>query len=603
MRNRPFFLQLLYFVLPIYIIGWGIQYYFIGPFIERFYLDEAREHLTSKAHLIQSGIDTKRENISLQDFVKKSSSLSEIRITILDTNGVVLADSEENPGLMENHRGVNKREEIEVAIKKGIGNSQRYSTTINEDMLYVAILASVENSNIIIRTSESMQSLNTSINKARKRIVLISIIILIVIIPIVIITSRLITRPLFLIGKAAKKISKGDMMDPIPISQKSFFSGTEEISSITVALNDMAKELDKKIATITKEKNEQKNILNYINIIQYSMSEGLIAIDLENKISTINKAASSYLDIDRKKDIGKQYDKKIKNKAIKKIIKSILKKQRPITKEIRIGQMKKMFFTVNGKVLKDQKLKPVGCLIVMTDVTRLKQLEAMRRVFVANVSHELKTPITSIGGYIETAQKDISLKTKNEFLEKAIKQNNRLNSIIDDLLRLSRIEAIEDEDAFTLSTQKLLPIIEGSVEDIRESIKKYGIKVIIECSKDIYAKIDSQLMREALINLLENAIKYGVDNSTVIISVKRKSNKILIDIENKGEVIPEKERDRIFNRFYRVDKSRSKKTGGTGLGLAIVKHISIVHNGTIEVHKSDGNTTVFRLTLPVKKLS
>ena len=602
MRNRPLFLQLLYFVLPIYIIGWGIQYYFIGPFIERFYLDEAREHLTSKAHLIQSGIDTKREYVSLQDFVKKSSSLSEIRITILDTNGVVLADSEENPGSMENHRGVNKREEIEVAIKVGIGNSQRYSTTINEDMLYVAILASVENSNIIIRTSESMQSLNTSINKARKRIVLISIIILIVIIPIVIITSRLITRPLFLIGKAAKKISKGDMMDPIPISQKSFFSGTEEISSITVALNEMAKELDKKIATITKEKNEQKNILNYINIIQYSMSEGLIAIDLENKISTINKAASSYLDIDRKKDIGKQYDKKIKNKSIKKIIKSILKKQRPITKEIRIGQMKKMFFTVNGKVLKDQKLKPVGCLIVMTDVTRLKQLEAMRRVFVANVSHELKTPITSIGGYIETAQKDISLETKNEFLEKAIKQNNRLNSIIDDLLRLSRIEAIEDEDAFTLSTQKLLPIIEGSVEDIRENIKKYGIKVVIECSKDIYAKIDSQLMREALINLLENAIKYGVDNSTVIISVKRKSNKILIDIENKGEVIPEKERDRIFNRFYRVDKSRSKKTGGTGLGLAIVKHISIVHNGTIEVHKSDGNTTVFRLTLPVKKL-
>ena len=601
MRNRPLFLQLLYFVLPIYIIGWGVQYYFIGPFIEQFYLNETKEHLTSKAHLIQSGIDTKRENVSLQDFVKKSSKLSEIRITILDTNGVVLADSEEDPGSMENHRGINKREEIEVAIKKGIGSSQRYSTTINEHMLYVAILASVEGSHFIIRTSESMLSLNTSINKVRQRIVLISIIILIVIIPAVIIISRFITRPLFLIGKAAKKISKGDMFDPIPISQKSFFSGTEEISSITVALNEMAKELDKKIATITREKNEQKNILNYINIIQYSMSEGLIAIDLENKFSTINKAASSYLNIDRKKDIGKPYDKKIKNKAIKKIIKSILKKQRPITKEIRIGRMKKMFFIVNGKVLKDQKSKPVGCLIVMTDVTRLKQLEAMRRVFVANVSHELKTPITSIGGYIETAQGDIPLETKNEFLEKAIRQNNRLNSIIDDLLRLSRIEAIEDEDTFTLSTQKLLPIIESSVEDIRGEIKKYGIKVVIECSDDICAIIDSQLMREALINLIENAIKYGVDNSTVILSVKRKSNKILIDIENKGELIPEKERDRIFNRFYRLDKSRSKKTGGTGLGLAIVKHISIVHNGTIEVHKSDGDTTVFRLTLPVRK--
>ena len=589
--------------LPIYIIGWGFQYYFIGPFIERFYLDEAREHLTSKAHLIQSGIDTKRENVSLQDFVMKSSKLSEIRITILDTNGVVLADSEEDPALMENHRTVNKREEIEVAIKKGVGSSQRYSTTVNEDMLYVAILANIQNSSFIIRTSESMLSLNMGINTARQRIILISIIILIVIIPAVILTSRFITKPLFVIGKAAEKISKGDLLEPIPEFQNKIFPHTKEINSISTALNDMAKELNKKIKTITKEKNEQKNILNYINIIQYSMSEGLIAVDLNNKISAINKAAASYLGLHRKKDIGKTFDKRIKNKAIKKIIKSILKKQRPLTKEIRIGQLKKMFFTVNGKVLKDQKSKSVGCLIVMTDVTRLKQLEAMRRVFVANVSHELKTPITSIGGYIETAQGDIPLKTKNEFLEKAINQNNRLNSIIDDLLRLSRIEAIEDEDAFTLSTQKLLPIIEGSVEDIRENIKKYGIKVVIECSKDIYAKIDSQLMREALINLLENAIKYGVDNSTVIISVKRKSNKILIDIENKGEVIPEKERDRIFNRFYRVDKSRSKKTGGTGLGLAIVKHISIVHNGTIEVHKSDGNTTVFRLTLPVKKLS
>ena len=530
----------------------------------------------------------------------KSSKLSEIRITILDTNGVVLADSEEDPALMENHRTVNKREEIEVAIKKGVGSSQRYSTTVNEDMLYVAIFANIQNSSFIIRTSESMLSLNMGINTARQRIILISIIILIVIIPAVILTSRFITKPLFVIGKAAEKISKGDLLEPIPEFQNKIFPHTKEINSISTALNDMAKELNKKIKTITKEKNEQKNILNYINIIQYSMSEGLIAVDLNNKISAINKAAASYLGLHRKKDIGKTFDKRIKNKAIKKIIKSILKKQRPLTKEIRIGQLKKMFFTVNGKVLKDQKSKSVGCLIVMTDVTRLKQLEAMRRVFVANVSHELKTPITSIGGYIETAQGDIPLKTKNEFLEKAIRQNNRMNSIIDDLLRLSRIEALEDEDAFNLSIQNLLPIIEGSVEDIRENIKKYSIKIDIKCSEDISAKVDSQLMREALINLIDNAIKYGDESSTVLLSVKEKTKTVFIDIENRGSIIPEKERDRIFNRFYRIDKSRSKKTGGTGLGLAIVKHISIVHGGNIEVKKSDEASTIFRLTLPSK---
>ena len=598
MRNRPFFLQLLYFVLPVYIVGWGVQYYFIGPFIEKFYIEEARESLASKAYLIQSAINIKKSSIRLQDFVNASSELSEIRITIMDTTGKVFADSEEDPSLMENHRTGSKRQEIETAIKSGIGSAQRYSTTINEDMLYVAILVDQESRPIIIRTSNSMASLSISINEARERIILISIIILLVIIPVVIITSSFITRPLFLIGKAAKQISDGDMLKPVQIPKNKFFSNTEEISSISIALNEMADELNNRFKMITKEKNEQKDMLNYINIIQYSMSEGLIAIDLNNKISTINKAAASYLDLDRKKDIGKKFDNKIKNKSLKKIIKSILKKQRPFTKEIRIGKVKKMFFIVNGKMLKNQSSKPVGCLIVMTDVTRLKQLEAMRRVFVANVSHELKTPITSIGGYIETAQGDIPPETKNEFLEKAIAQNIRLNSIIDDLLRLSRIEAMQDEDTFTLSNQKILPVIEGSVEDIRETIKKYNAKVIVNCASEIYADIDSQLFREAIINLIENAIKYSDVNPEVILNVKEKTENIYIDVKNTGIVIPEKERNKIFNRFYRIDKSRSKKTGGTGLGLAIVKHISIVHNGNIWVYKSDKKSTVFRFTLP-----
>ena len=598
MRNRPFFLQLLYFVLPVYILGWGVQYYFIGPFIEKFYIEEARESLASKAYLIQSAINIKKSSIRLQDFVNASSELSKIRITIMDTTGKVFADSEEDPSLMENHRTGSKRQEIETAIKSGIGSAQRYSTTINEDMLYVAILVDQESRPIIIRTSNSMASLSISINEAREKIILISIIILLVIIPVVIITSSFITRPLFLIGKAAKQISGGDMLKPVQIPKNKFFSNTEEISSISIALNEMADELNKRFKMITKEKNEQKDMLNYINIIQYSMSEGLIAIDLNNKISTINKAAASYLDLDRKKDVGKKFDDKIKNKSLKKIIKSILKKQRPFTKEIRIGKVKKMFFIVNGKMLKNQSSKPVGCLIVMTDVTRLKQLEAMRRVFVANVSHELKTPITSIGGYIETAQGDIPPETKNEFLEKAIAQNIRLNSIIDDLLRLSRIEAMQDEDTFTLSNQKILPVIEGSVEDIRETIKKYNAKVIVNCANEIYADIDSQLFREAIINLIENAIKYSDVNPEVILNVKEKTENIYIDVKNTGSVIPEKERNKIFNRFYRIDKSRSKKTGGTGLGLAIVKHISIVHNGNIWVNKSDKKSTVFRFTLP-----
>ena len=601
MRNKPLFLQLLYFVLPIYIVGWGLQYYFIGPFIEKFYIEETREHLASKAYLIQSAINMKKSSVSLQDFVKESSELSEIRITIMDTTGKVFADSEEDPSLMENHRNQFKRKEIEQSIKNGLGVSQRYSTTINEDMLYVAILRDYNDSPFIIRTSESMKSLYVSIDRARNRIILISVIIMVIVIPSVIFVSSLITRPLFLIGKAAKKISAGDMQDPIPKLNNNWFSGTEEIHSIIIALNDMAAEIKSRIDAITLEKNEQKNILNFIRTIQRTMSEGLFTIDFKEKITSLNQAGADYLSLDRKNSIGKNYNKTIKDKSFKKIIKTIIRKKRSITKEVKIGKEKKYYFNVNGKILKDQNNKAVGCLLVMTDITKLKQLEAVRRVFVANVSHELKTPITSIAGYIETALDDIPTDTKNDFLRRSLNQTTRLNSIIDDLLRLSRIEALEDENTFSLLKQNLLAVIDGSIEDVSASLKKFNKKIIIECPKTLSAKIDAQLLREAINNLLENAIKYSFDDSIIYIKVKRKGGSINIDIINQGEPIPKESLDRIFQRFYRVDKSRSKMTGGTGLGLAIVKHIALVHNATIKVLKSNETNTVFRFSLPENK--
>jgi len=597
MRNKPLFLQLLIFVLPIYIIGFGVQYYFVGPFIERFRLDEVQRHLSKKANLISLSINSLSKETNLQEFVRKSGKNSNIRITIMDTNGVVFADSEKDPSLMENHRNQFKRKEIEQSIKNGLGVSQRYSTTINEDMLYVAILRDYNDSPFIIRTSESMKSLYVSIDRARNRIILISVIIMVIVIPSVIFVSSLITRPLFLIGKAAKKISAGDMQDPIPKLNNNWFSGTEEIHSIIIALNDMTTEIKSRIDAITLEKNEQKNILNFIRTIQRTMSEGLFTIDFKEKITSLNQAGADYLSLDRKNSIGKNYNKTIKDKSFKKIIKTIIRKKRSITKEIKIGKEKKYYFNVNGKILKDQDDKAVGCLLVMTDITKLKQLEAVRRVFVANVSHELKTPITSISGYIETALDDIPYDTKNDFLRKSLNQTTRLNSIIDDLLRLSRIEALEDENTFSLLKQNLLAVIDGSIEDVSASLKKFNKKIIIECPKTLSAKIDAQLFREAINNLLENAIKYSFDDSIIYIKVKRKNGSINIDIINQGEPIPKESLDKIFHRFYRVDKSRSKMTGGTGLGLAIVKHIALVHNATIRVLKSNKTNTVFRFSL------
>ena len=160
---------------------------------------------------------------------------------------------------------------------------------------------------------------------------------------------------------------------------------------------------------------------------------------------------------------------------------------------------------------------------------------------------------------------------------------------------------MQDDETFALSNQAILPIITGSIEDIRGTIKKYNAKVLCNCSEKINADIDPQLLRESLINLLENAIKYGDNNSSVTLTVKEKSNNILIDIENTGSIIPGKEHDRIFNRFYRVDKSRSKKTGGTGLGLAIVKNLANSLNGDVGVRNAPQKGSEFWFSLPVSK--
>jgi two-component system phosphate regulon sensor histidine kinase PhoR len=214
-----------------------------------------------------------------------------------------------------------------------------------------------------------------------------------------------------------------------------------------------------------------------------------------------------------------------------------------------------------------------GILITMTDVTFQKQLERLRQDFVANVSHELKTPITSMLGYMEIIQSsNIEGDKKHEFYGKVLNQTNRMNDIIDDLLRLSKIESQEEDSSIELVSMEIKAILEGSVDDVFDKAQKNNNRILIHCG-DIRANVDAQLLRED----------------------------VFIHIENSGQRIPDKHRDKIFQRFYRVDKSRDRKAGGTGLGLAIVKHIALVHGG--EVFVSDSKKDKCRFTISLPKIS
>ncbi len=327
-----------------------------------------------------------------------------------------------------------------------------------------------------------------------------------------------------------------------------------------------------------------------------SMTEGVLVIDNNKKILMINEPGISYLNIESDNPTGCFVDDTIKDENFQIFINTLIKTKKPQKKEIRIKKNMKRFFLVNGTILQGEKM---GALIVFSDITKLKQLEKIRQDFVANVSHELKTPITSIVGFLETVQqKNFPKEKRKSFLKKALKHSNRLNAIIDDLLWLSKIESMEDSESFDLTNQPLLGIINGAVDDIKSLKGMEDAKIEVSCDSSIELKADEQLLREAFINLLDNAIKYGDSKKKITITSNINKN-LVIKFHNYGIPIPKKYNERIFHRFYRIDKSRSRRQGGTGLGLAIVKHIIFVHGGEISVDSDKKLGTSFLIEIPV----
>jgi len=346
---------------------------------------------------------------------------------------------------------------------------------------------------------------------------------------------------------------------------------------------------------MAKELNRNK-IDDDTNFVLSNMTEGVLVVDKQKNIQMINKSGLTYLNIITSDPIGLKIDKAINDKNFQSYINELIESNTAQKREIRIKKNMDRFFLVNGTILHGPQS---GYLVVLSDITKLKQLEKIRQDFVANVSHELKTPITSIVGFLETVQQKGFPKDKRKsFLKKALKNSNRLNSIIDDLLWLSKIESMEDNNSFDLTTQNLYYIIHGAVNDFQTLMGKEDFFVEIKCDPSIQLNADEQLLREAFINLLDNAIKYGDPDQGISITVEMNAS-LIIQFQNHGEPIPEKYKDRIFQRFYRIDKSRSRRQGGTGLGLAIVKHIIFVHGGDISVTSDKVSGTKFLIEIPL----
>ena len=584
MNRRPLFKQLFFTFIPIVLIGIIALIVLVNQFTRNFYFSQTTNDLRSRAQLISLTINDKSLKSNLiQEYVDQASLTGDMRITIVRKDGVVFGDSHKNHRQMDNHKN---RPEIMEAIQFGEGTSNRFSSTIQEDQIYFALNPNNNEEIYIIRVSVSLNELEDSMADLQSKILIIGFIIGLFCLLISFYFSKQLTTPLEAMRLEAEKyVSTLKLSTPIPIPK------TKELASLAISLNQIAMELDKRIKKMQLDKTEKESILS-------SMQEGLLALNKKTEILSINDIAVDYLNIKKEIAVGSEISTLSKNKKLLSIIKKVSKKNTRIQQEIVIKGNKKRYFLISGSPLK-RGGKKSGVLMLINDITLQKQLESVRQDFVANVSHELKTPITSIIGYLELIdQGELKDEQKKLFLNKVFNHTNRMNAIIDDLLKLSKIESQEDDNSIELMPTPLSQIIDGSVDDLNTLTSKNNNKILVVCNESIMVNADPQLLREAIINLLENAVKYGTTGTDIKINVDQ-TETTNIQVINHGEVIPDKYRDRIFQRFYRIDKSRDREAGGTGLGLAIVKHISLVHGGEVGVSFSDNSETCFTISLPI----
>ena len=554
--------------------------------LKEFYFRQIASNLESSANLvkIQLGTVFSDNNIDINKKCEVFGQSSGTRITLVDSSGNVLCDSDENSANMENHAD---RPEVKAAMAKKTGTAIRYSHTLNKEMVYVAVPAEDGKSVVsAVRTSMPLSSAGHALGTIYKKLLAGSVLIALVAAFLSFVLSRWIIYPIDEIRKGAQRFAKGKLDLRLEIY------GADEISGLAVALNEMASQLDEKIQTITRQSNEQEAILA-------SMIEGVIAVDTSQNIIIVNQAAKQMLGITL--DVqGRSIQEVIRNTELQTLVSDTIKEKKNHESEISFEKENKKYMQVHCSNLKDVQGESIGAVAVFNDITKLKSLENMRRDFVANVSHELKTPITSIKGFVETLL-DGALQSPDDtkrFLNIISKQVDQLNALLEDILLLSKTEQTSERTKLNTETCAVSDIIENALEVCGAAAASKDINIKLDCEKELKVNVNFPLISQALVNLLTNAINYSGPGNIVEIKSSKVDGEIKISVLDYGCGIKEEHIRRIFERFYRVDKARSRKLGGTGLGLAIVKHTVLAHNGRISVTSEPEKGSEFSIYIP-----
>jgi len=588
MRRKQLFWKLvptyLLLSLAVLLAGGGYALYSL----RQFYFEITEADLLTRARLVEKRIElmasTQAASV-VRQVVEDLGQASDTRITLIEASGKVLADSMEEPERMDNH---GNRPEILEAYSGKVATVTRFSRTVKKNLIFLA-LPITKNGTVatVVRVSVPTQFIEDRLSAARMTLAAASLVVILLAGGVSWIVSRRLARPLGEMKAAADRFARGDLSGVISPPD------SEELGVLSESLNQMALRIGARIHHMTTQRNQVEAVLA-------SMVEGVVAVDNQQAVLSLNHAAAEMFRVDVPDFLDRSLQEVIRNSDLHQFVEQALASSLPQEGEIVIPGDRVRFLFAHGTLLKDSSDRQIGALIVLNDVTRLRRLENLRREFVANVSHELKTPITAIKASVETIldSNPEEIVESRRFLEIIAKQGDRLHAIIEDLLSLSRIEKEAEGGEIVLVETGLKGILQMAIQDCSEKAAEQRVEVALVCEDRLRAKVNPQLLEQAVVNLVNNAVKYGQSGQRVEVQARRENSHVVISVRDWGVGIDPVHVPRLFERFYRVDKARSRKQGGTGLGLAIVKHIAQVHRGTVSVATAPGKGSTFFIRIP-----
>ncbi|MDD5288119.1 MAG: ATP-binding protein [Dehalococcoidales bacterium] len=564
------------------IISMGVLGIYLTTSVRNSRIDNLRFHLEQEAKITAEAVLPllPRPNNEIDTLVDKLGQEIDTRITIIAPDGTVLGDSLEDPATMENHA---TRPEVVDALATGVGESTHFSTTLNEQLMYVATTIT-DNGELlgIARVALPLTAVSASVNQVTRIIVLATVVIAVLAVLAAWLITRRITQPIRELTRASKGIASGQFGQKIAIQTK------DEVGQLARAFNEMSGNLKSTLDSMSTEKNRLASILA-------NMADGVIMTDLYGDIVLANRAAGRLLNFKEESAAGRPVIEAVHDHEIDEVLKKCLNTGQEQTIQFESGSAKRFLRAITVPLKNQVRLN--GALILLQDLTELRNMQTMRRELVGNISHELRTPIAGIKAMAETLRDGATddKEAARDFISRIEGEADKLTQMVAELTQLSRIESGQAE--LKMEPVNINMLIDDAIAELTPLAERQQVTLLKESAQNLPAvQADKDRIRQTIINLVHNAIKFNKTGGKVTVSTGYDSSSLEVSVADTGTGISKDDLHHVFERFFKADEART--SGGSGLGLAIAKHTVQAHGGEIHARSEEGKGSTFTFTLP-----